>query len=259
MPGGSASVTDRRIQLACAWCGPIGLLLFVVGFWLVAGLVPPPSAADSAARIAAFYRDNATQLRLGLLIAMIASPLLIPFMVLLTLQIKRSDPRLAPLAYTQLVCGAILILEILISLVLMGVAAFRPERAPELTQLINDTAFIFLLWAFAPPTLEYAAIGAAALLDRSETPLFPRWVGYFDLAVAVVFMAGGPTLFVKSGAFGWDGLLAFWAVLIAFSLWIGVTFTMMLRAIARQAGEETRRGSARIAARPLRPPALRGG
>ncbi len=237
-PAGDERGLERRIQLACAWCGPIGLLLFVIGFWLVAGLVPPPSAADGAARIAAFYRENQDQLRLGLLIAMIASPLLIPFMVLLTLQIKRSDPRLAPLAYTQLVCGAILILEILISLVLMGVAAFRPERAPELTQLINDTAFIFLLWAFAPPTLEYAAIGAAALLDRSKEPLFPRWVGWFDLAVAAIFMAGGPTLFVTRGAFGWDGVLAFWAVLIAFSLWIWVTFAMMLRAIARQAREQ---------------------
>ncbi len=233
---------ERRIQLACAWCGPIGLALFVIGFWLVAGLVPPPSAGDSAAQIAHFYRENQSQLRLGLLIAMIASPLLIPFMVLLTLQIKQSDPRLAPLAYTQLVCGAILILEILITLVLMGVAAFRPERAPELTQLINDTAFIFLLWAFAPPTLEYAAVGAAALLDRSEKPLFPRWVGWFDLGVAAVFVAGGPTLFVKSGVFGWDGALAFWAVLIAFSLWIGVTFTMMLRAIARPAGEPAAAG-----------------
>jgi hypothetical protein len=33
---------------------------------------------------------------------MAATPLMVPFIVLLTLQLKRSDPRLAPLAYTQL-------------------------------------------------------------------------------------------------------------------------------------------------------------
>jgi hypothetical protein len=222
---------DRRIEIACAWCGPLGLLLFVVGFWLVAGLLPPPSASESAAGIAHFYRENQDQLRIGLLVSMIATPLLVPFMVLLTLQIRRSDERLAPLAYTQLICGTILVLEILIALVLMAVAAFRPGRGAELTQLTNDAAFTFLLWAFAPPTLEYLAIGAAALLDRSERPIFPRWVGYFDIAVAVIFMAGGPTLFVKGGAFGWDGALALWAVLIAFSVWVWVTFAMMLRTI----------------------------
>jgi hypothetical protein len=227
-------VSDRRIETLFAWCGPAGLGLFLVGFWFVAGLVPPPSAADSANQIAHFYRESQSQLRIGLLIAMTATPLLIPFLVLLTRQISRSDPRLAPLAQTQLICGVFLVLLILLSIVLMGVAAFRPGRSPELTQLMNDTAFTILLWVFAPTTLEFGLLGAAALMDRGERPLFPRWMGYFDLAVGVVFLAGAPTLFVKRGAFGWDGSLAFWGVLIAFGLWIAVTFLLMLRATDRQ-------------------------
>jgi hypothetical protein len=226
-------VSERRIKTLFAWCGPAGLALFLVGFWFVAGLVPPPSATDSAAAIAHFYRTDQSQLRIGLLIAMTATPLLIPFLVMLTRQISESDPRLAPLAQTQLICGVFLVLLILLSIVLMGVAAFRPERAPELTQLTNDTAFTILLWVFAPTTVEFGLLGAAALMDRGEDPLFPRWMGYFDLAVGFVFLAGGPTLFVKHGAFGWDGALAFWGVLIVFGLWIAVTFQLMLRAIGR--------------------------
>lgn len=225
---------DRRIQLLCAWCGPVSLLLFVVGFWFVAGLVPPPSAADGAMRIAHFYRANTSQLRLGLLLAMIATPLTVPFIVLLTQQLKRSDGRLAPLAYTQLICGTVLMFQVLLSVVLMAVAAFRPDRAPGLTQLLNDTAFTMFLWAFSPATLEYAVVGIAVLADRSERPLFGKWVGYFDLAVAGVFLAGAPTLFYKQGVFGWDGALAFWAVLGAAGLWITVTFMTMIRAIERQ-------------------------
>jgi hypothetical protein len=210
-------------------------VLFLVGFWFVAGLVPPPSATDSATQIASFYRANESQLRAGLLISMIATPLLIPFMVLLTQQIKESDARLSPLANTQLICGAILVLLLLLSIVLMGVAAFRPERSPELTQLTNDAGFTIFLWLFAPTTLEFAVLGAATFIDRGERPLFPRWMGYVDLAVGVTFVAGAPTLFVKHGAFGWDGALAFWAVLIAFGVWLGLTSAMMLRAIGHEA------------------------
>ena len=219
--------------MLCAYCGPVFLLVFVGGFWFVAGLVPPPSASDSAQQIAHFYTANAAQLRAGMLLALIATPLLVPFIVLLTTQLRRSDPRLAPLAYVQLVCGAILVVEVLIFAVLVGTAAFRPERLPDVTQALNDIAFTFLLWAFTAPSLEYLAIGLAVLLDRSDEPLFPRWVGYFDLALAVVFAAGGPTLFVKRGAFGWDGALAFWAVFVGFSLWVVVTFRTMVRASAR--------------------------
>jgi len=226
---------ERRIQMLCAYSGLAFVALFVGGFWFVAGLVPPPSASDSAQQIARFYAANADQLRAGMLIALIATPLLVPFIVLLSSLLRRSDPRLSLLAQVQLACGALLVVEVLICVVLIGTAAFRPERSPEVTQALNDTAFTFLLWAFTAPTLEYAAIGIAVLLDGSERPLFPRWVGYFDLALALLFAAGGPTLFVKGGAFGWDGVLAFWAVLVGFTLWVLITFSSMVRALAHTA------------------------
>jgi hypothetical protein len=46
---------ERRNELLAAWCGPLFVLFFGVG-WLVAGLVPPPAATDGPARIADFYR-----------------------------------------------------------------------------------------------------------------------------------------------------------------------------------------------------------
>jgi hypothetical protein len=222
---------DRRAQLLCAWCGPAFLLTFFVGFWLVAGLVPPPKATDTAIQIASFYRDNTDQLRIGLLLLLIGAPLLVPFSVLLAMQLKRSDPRVAPLAYVQVLMSVVTMLELLLPVVLMGAAAFRPERSPATTLVLNDTAFTILLWAFSPPTLEFAAIGLAILWDRSERPLFPRWSGWVDLAVAAIFAGGAPALFVKQGAFGWDGAVAFWGVLGSFGVWVWITFATMVRAI----------------------------
>lgn len=226
---------DRRIQLLCVWCGPAFLLLFVVGFWLIAGLVPPPEAEDSVVQIGSFYRSNAEQLRVGMLVLLIGAPLMVPFNVLLALQLKRSDPRVAPLAYVQLLLGVVTMLELLLPVILIGTAAFRPDRPLAQIQLLNDTAFTILIWAFSVPALEFAAIGLAILWDRSERPLFPRWSGYVDLVVAAIFAAGAPSLFVKHGAFGWDGAVAFWAVFASFGVWVTVTFTTLLRAIGREA------------------------
>src|SRR5580704_18039695 len=110
---------DRRIQLLCVWCGPAFLLLFVVGFWLLAGLVPPPEAEDSVVQIGSFYRSNAEQLRVGMLVLLIV----------------------APLAYVQVLLGVVTMLELLLPVILIGTAAFRPDRPLAQIQLLNDTAF----------------------------------------------------------------------------------------------------------------------
>jgi hypothetical protein len=224
---------DPFIQRLCAWSGPVFLVLFVVGFWFVGGLVPPPPPTDSAERIATFYQENQGRLRVGMLISMISVAFFAPFISLLTLQTKRANPRLAPLAYTQFVCGMALLIIILLPLLLIGLAAFRPERAPTSTQLLNDAAFFILFWVFSLPTLEFVTLGLMALLDRTENPLFPRWVGWFDFLVAAVFVTGGPVIFVKRGPFAWDGLLAFWAVLVAFGAWVVILFWYMLRGTSR--------------------------
>jgi len=51
----------------------------------------------------------------------------------------------------------------------------------------------------------------------------------FDLATAAIFVTGAPVLFVKDGPFAWNGLLAFWAVLLIFGGWVLVSFAYVLR------------------------------
>lgn len=220
---------DRRVALVCAWCGPVFLVLFVVGFWFVAGFVPPPKPSDSAAQIAAFYRDNTDRIRVGMLLSMVATALLAPFIVLITSQMKRRNPRLALLADIQLLGGFALLLLVMLPIALIALAAFRPERPAETTQLLNDAALFILFWVFSTPVVEYLAMAAYSLMDRSDRPLFPRWVGWFDVATAVIFVTGAPVLFVKDGPFAWNGLLAFWAVLLIFAGWVLVSFVYVLR------------------------------
>jgi hypothetical protein len=223
---------ERRGELFAAWCGPLFVLFFGVG-WLVAGLVPPPAATDSPAKIADFYRVHAGQMRAGMLLALIGTGFAIPFIVALTRQLRRGNPESTIWADTQLVAGTLVLVGVLIPVVLIATATLRPERSPDLDQALNDAAFTMLLWAFVPATVEAAAIGYAVLADRSVSPAFPRWTGYFDLGVAAIYALGAPTLWVTQGAFGWDGVLTFWLVFISFALWVLVSSAMMFSAIGK--------------------------
>lgn len=225
---------NRRIELLCAWCGPAFLVVFVVGLWFVAGLIPPPSPSDSAEHIAAFYRGHAGQVRLGMLICMLGSVLLAPFIALISRQIRRSSPRLELLADVQLICGVIGIVILLLFELLLATIAFRPDMSPQVLRALNDFAWTTLLWPFSPFSLEYAAIGIAVLMDRREHPLHPRSVGLVSLLVAVLFALGGPTLWAMRGAFSWDGLLTLWVVLGSFGLWVSVMCRSMIQAIAHE-------------------------
>ncbi len=224
---------EQRNELLAAWCGPLFVLFFGVG-WLEAGLVPPPAATNDPAKIADFYRVHAGQLRIGMLLALIGTGFAIPFIVALTRQLRQGSPGSTIWAETQLISGTLLLVGVLIPVVLIATATLRPGRSPELVQVLNDVAFTMLLWAFVPATVEAAAVGCAVLADRSASPVFSRWIGYFDLSVAAIYALGAPTVFVKQGAFGWDGVLAFWLVFISFALWVLVSFAMMLSAIGKQ-------------------------
>jgi hypothetical protein len=90
----------------------------------------------------------------------------------ITLQMRRSNPRLAPLAYVQLMCVFAPLLMVLLPLTLIALAAFRPSQAAESTQLLSDIARLILFWVVSTPMFEYVSMAIFALMDRSERPLF---------------------------------------------------------------------------------------
>src|SRR5262245_49275646 len=75
-PSGGHPV-NRTGQLLCTYCGYAFVVVFCVGFVGFAGFVPPPSPAASAAEIAAFYRDDVTDIRIGMFITLFAASFLL--------------------------------------------------------------------------------------------------------------------------------------------------------------------------------------
>jgi hypothetical protein len=225
-------------QKVLAWSGPLLVVSFFIGFWVVGGFVPPPSPQDSARETAEWYQENSTQIRLGLLITMFSATLFGPWTVSIFLQMRRIEGSVAPLAYLQLVLGAVFILEFIFPLMIWQTAAYRPSGAAEGTQRLNDMGWLWFLGVVSTAVLQAVVIGACILLDKRETPVFPRWAGYTNFWLSLLFVPGGLVVFFRDGPFAWNGLLAWWVLAAGFCAWVLLMSTLVLRALNRQGEAE---------------------
>jgi hypothetical protein len=231
-------VRSKQTQLLCLWCGPAAIVVFLAGFWLLAGLLPPISPDDTAREIQAIYQDNTDLKRAGFVLIMIGGALTGPFAAAICTQMRRVEGEDSPLAYTELGMGMIGVLLFVIPSFLMQAAAFRPDRDPELIQLINDAAWLPFIGAFAAAVIQNIAIAVVAFRDE-EAKVFPRWLGYFNIWVALLFLPAGLIYFFKTGPFAWDGIFCFWLPLTVFSAWFAAMFVVLRQAILRQDAEAT--------------------
>lgn len=227
---------NSKSQLFCAWCGIGFLLLFTAGWWFLARFLPPPAPSLDAAEVAAIYQQHTGGIRFGLVLAMIAAALTAPWVAVIAIQLRRIEGNTPALAHTMLVAGAVGVLVLLLPTLLWTTAAFRPERGADLVMLLNDLGWLLFVMTFSPFFIQNLVIGLAILGDKGAEPVFPRWLGYFNIWVAILFVPGGLVTFFKTGPFAWNGLLAFWLPLVVFFIWFLIMFAALLSAIRQQSG-----------------------
>jgi hypothetical protein len=230
-------IFNTNVQRWCVWSAVGFCALFALGYWVLAGLVPPPSPLDTAGQVAAFYSHDTGRLRAGLLVVLLGCPLLFPFVTVISIQMKRMEGDSAPLAWTQFASGAVGVLIFVLPIMVMQAAAFRPDREPAVTQGLNDVAWVVFLGTFSLAVLQNVVIAAAIFRDHRPEPVLPRWVGYFTLWCAVGFVPGGFTVFVKSGPLAWPGVFTFWVPTVVLMSWITVMVVTLLKAIEHEERE----------------------
>lgn len=229
---------NPKNQLVCAWSGPVAMVVFTIGFWLMARYLPPTPPDTSAADLATLYQNNASGIRLGVLLTMFAASLTAPWVAVIAVQMKRIEGSAAPVyAYTQLGTGMLGVLVIVIPCLLWTAAAFRLDRDPQLILLLNDVAWLMFTMMVGPAVIQQFAIGLAILSDRRATPIFPRWAGYMNIWVGIGYLPATPIGFFKNGPFAWNGLLGFWVPIAAYGIWFVLMFLMLTKAIRQQAAE----------------------
>ena len=224
------------LQKACAWSGMVGVVLFFLGF-LFAGFIPPPSPSLSQEQVVAHYQQHAFGIRAGMVLMMISGMFIPPLVGLISAQLKRIPGLPAALNYAQISAGTAGSIFFFVPPVLFIATAFRPERSPELTYLMNDLSWIMAVIPWPPAFIQNVVIGLAVLSDRGPRPVFPRWVAFVNFWVAMGFIPGGLLAFFKHGPFAWNGVFVFWLAASVFIAWFVVMTVALLQAIRQQEGE----------------------
>ena len=211
-------------ELMLLWLVPAFGLTWLAAFLLFPGFLPPLSPTLSADAVAAFYRDpeNLPRIRYSMIVFNWFGVGLVPFLTLIVMQMRRMAHRTPILAYCYLGCltgGPVLFF---IADLFWLLAAYRPERAPELTQLFNDIAWITFTGQVGFLIGQCLFLALAIHLDRQARPVFPAWVKRFNLLVAAALAPASFAALAQTGPLAWDGALSFWLKNSAIAAWIVV-------------------------------------
>ncbi len=170
----------------------------------VGRLEPAPDASSEELR--AFYADGTDAIRAGLMLAMIGGAMTIPFIAVITCQMRRVEGQLGPLSLTQFGAGLLGVLLIVIPMMAMEGAAFRGDADTAVVRGTNDVAWLFFIGTIGLVIVQNTSIAVCVFCDAEER-VFPRWVGYFNIWVAIGFIPGALIVFFKTGPFAWNGLM----------------------------------------------------
>ena len=221
---------ERKALKFGGWSAIIFSLCIGTALLLVLGWVPPTPPTATENEIFGLYQQHYLRIRSGMILIMLGAGFIIPFTSAVSALIARVEGGFGMLSGTALVSGfAIAVLTFLPALVWL-IAAFRPDRNPELLYLLSDSAWLIFVGALFITYPFFIVRAIACFAEKGENRVFQRWFGYFNAWIAISFLPGQLLFFVKTGPFAWDGLLSFYLPFGAFFLWLVPTIGYIWKA-----------------------------
>lgn len=223
-----------RNQLICAHSAPVWALCTGIGFFFMTGWLPPLSPALPFEELRANLTPDDTLMRLGLALAAFISPFFLGLAVAIGVQLRRLEGEYHVFSNLQLCCAAVGVLALQFPAFFWLAITYRPDLPEGVVMVFNDLSWFLLLGAAGPAVLQNFAIGICILGCKPNSEIYPRWLGYFNIWIALLLLPGLVIPFVKSGPFAWNGVFGFWMVANGFFAWFLLNYGLTLRAIYRQ-------------------------
>ncbi|MGA8547729.1 MAG: hypothetical protein WB785_21035 [Mycobacterium sp.] len=239
-----------RSQKVCIWWSLIMMVIYCIVLRFNLHMLPPPSARWPATRIAQFYVEHSTEVKLGAVVSSWVSCFMVPLTIVVAVQMYRHEARKAPVWTILTVVGGLLMnLNFVLPSICFGVAAFTPDRAADVTAIMHEFGVISLVTMDQFYIFMWVAVAVICLAPNSvpHSP-FARWFGYYTIWSVLMIEAGALAFLFRTGPFAWNGLLAFWSPVIVFFGWIAIATVQLIRAINAQMQEENSQASAVMSA-----------
>jgi hypothetical protein len=213
------------------WTLPFVAVVWIAAFLLFPGFRPPMSPQMSPEAVATFYREHTTSVRWSMILFNWFCVALIPILMLIVERMRGMAHRTPIMRYCVIGVAAAAPIVFLTSTVFWLLAAFRPDRAPDLTQLYNDLGWITFTCGIPFLVCLCLFLALAIFFDRQSTPVFPAWVARFNVLVAIALIPAGFAGLALSGPFAWNGFFGFWLKNIAIALWLIVMAVIVGRSV----------------------------
>ncbi|MGV0794314.1 hypothetical protein [Mycolicibacterium sp. XJ1819] len=225
-------------ELILFWTLPALAVIWVSAFFLFPGFLHPMSPTMSAEEVATFYRDDTARIRYSMILFNWFGVGLIPTVMLLAMQVRRMAHCTPILSYSLLACAGGPPCLFLIANMFWLLGAFRPERSAELTQLLNDLAWVTFTILVPYLIAQCLLLALAIYWDNQRRPVFKPWVAHFNLLTAAALAPAAFGAVTFSGPIAWDGVLSYWVKNIAIAVWIVVMASVLAQNIRRQRVED---------------------
>jgi hypothetical protein len=227
-----------KTQLISLWMAPVFGAVLLLAFVVFPGLIPPLTPSSSAEQVASFYREHAAAVRFSMITFNLCGVMLLPFFMVIVVQMKRMATQSHVFAYCYLTAAVSGTTLFALSAIYYLVAAFRPDRSPELVMLLNDMAWVIFIAPVGMLVGQNLLLALAIYFDDGPNPVFPRWAGHFCIVTALLMAPAVGAAIFTTGPLAWNGLVSFYFRNGAYALFIIVMFFVLRGALQRQAVEE---------------------
>ena len=228
-----APEVNTRVLMFGVWGALLYPGLLCLGWWWMAGFVPPLQPTATASEVVAYYQQHALGIRAGMVVTMFGALMYMPLGATLAYFISRIEGYFGPLSMLQIMGSVGTAVLTFYPPMWWLIASFRPDRPEALTLMLSDAGW--LQWV-GGLTLYYPTIitvAVAAFIDKSPQPVFPRWFGYANLWLVLLLLPGQMIFFFKTGPFAWNGLIAFYLAFIVFAAWFPLAFYILRKAVTK--------------------------
>ncbi len=210
------------------WSGPAAAILVAIGFFGLAGFLPPPSPTLTGEAMLDIWRENTILKQIGMMFCVWGGLLTIPFAIAIGFALRLTE-RTPFFSVTQAAFATFGCVFFCLNFYFLFITPFRLDGPVTYTQLLHDIGFIYTFSPVQAFTFQYLLIGIAILADRAEQPVFPRWVGFMNIWIAIFFVPATFVPFFKTGPLAWNGLLSFWIPVAVFFAW----FVIMVQSLRK--------------------------